>query len=70
MPREFLGGLGADKAPSLIKINNLDTMCERCFAQAVEVYYNINRKTLLVKCAEGHESQIEGNWSQILGLDN
>lgn len=70
MPREFLGGKGADEAPDLIEIDNLDTGCDHCFAPASKVYYNNTKKTLLVICANGHESNVEGNWSQILGLEN
>ena len=32
-------------------------------------YYNGSKKTLLVICTEGHESNIEGNWEQLLGLE-
>ena len=67
MRREFLGA-GAADAPDLVEINNVDTRCDYCFAPADKVYYNINKKTLLVICIKGHESNIEGNWSQILGL--
>jgi len=63
-----MGGKGADKALDLIEINNLDTGCDHCFAPANKVYYNVNKKTLLVICASGHESNIEGNWEQLLGL--
>lgn len=69
MPREFMGRKGANKAPDLIEIKNLDTSCENCFAPATEVYYNTSKKTLLVVCPAGHRSNIEGNWTQILGLD-
>jgi hypothetical protein len=68
--REFISRKGADEAPNLIEIKNMDTGCDHCFAPADKVYYNITRKTLLVICASGHESNIEGNWSQILGLGN
>lgn len=68
MAKEFLSGKGAKKAPALIEIENLDTGCDHCFAPADKVYYNIDKKTLLVICGAGHESNIEGNWSQILGL--
>lgn len=70
MAREFIDGKGADPAPSLIEIENLDTRCDHCFAPADKVYYNINKKTLLVKCGNGHESNVEGEWSRILGLEN
>lgn len=69
MPRDFLGGEGAEKAPDLIEIKNLDTGCSYCFAPADKVYYNKSKKTLLVICDNGHESNIEGNWEQLLGLD-
>lgn len=69
MPREFLRGKGADKAPDLIEINNLDTGCNQCFALADKVYYNKSNKTLLVICTKGHESRVEGNWEQVLGLE-
>lgn len=69
MPRDFLGRKGASMAPDLIEINNLDTMCDHCFAPADKVYYNRSRKTLLVICTSGHESNIEGNWEQLLGLE-
>lgn len=69
MPREFLGGKGANKAPDLIEIKNLDTRCDYCFAPADKVYYNGSKKTLLVICTAGHESNIEGNWEQLLGLE-
>lgn len=65
-----MGGKGADKAPTLIEIKNLDTNCDDCFAPAIEVYYNTIKKTLLVVCSKGHRSNIEGNWSQILGLES
>lgn len=68
MPKEFIKGKGADQAPTIVKISNLDTMCEQCFAPADEVYYNTTKKTLLVICVNGHESSIEGNWTQILGI--
>lgn len=68
MSRKFLSGKGADEAPNLIEIKNIDTVCDHCFAQADKVYYNTSKKTLLIICANGHESNIEGNWSQVLGL--
>lgn len=68
MPKEFIKGKGVPAAPALIKIDNLDTMCNNCFAPADEVYYNTVKKTLLVVCVNGHESNIEGNWAQILGI--
>lgn len=68
MPKEFISGLGANKAPNLIELENIDTGCDYCFAPADKVYYNINKKTLLVICSNGHESNIEGNWAQLLGL--
>ncbi len=70
MAKKFLGREGANEAPDLIEIKNLDTGCDHCFAPATEVYYNTNKKTLLVVCSNGHHSNIEGNWSQILGLGN
>lgn len=68
MRKEFVGGKGASKAPDLIEIKNLDTLCDNCFAPADKVYYNVSKKTLLVICSNGHETNVEGNWSQILGL--
>lgn len=70
MPREFIKGKGASKAPDLVEIQNVDTGCEYCFAPADKVYYNNSKRTLLVICTNGHESNIEGNWSQILGLES
>lgn len=64
-----MGGKGADKAPDLVEIENLDTGCDHCFAPANKVYYNVNKKTLLVICMNGHESNVEGEWSRILGLE-
>jgi hypothetical protein len=69
VPRDFIGGKGAQKAPDLIEIKNLDTNCDHCFAPAEKVYYNVNKKTLLVVCANNHESNIQGNWEQLLGLE-
>lgn len=70
MPREFLGGEGASQAPELIEIHNLDTNCDHCFATADKVYYNVNKKTLLVVCTNNHQSVVEGNWERLLGLEN
>lgn len=70
MPREFIKGKGVGKTPTLIEIENVDTGCEHCFAPADKVYYNKDKRTLLVICTNGHESNIEGNWSQILGLES
>ncbi len=69
MPKDFFTGKGVDKTPALVEIKNLDTICDNCFAQVGEVYYNVTKKTLLVICINGHELNREGNWSQILGLD-
>jgi len=68
VPKEFMKGRGVDETSHLIKISNLDTMCNHCFAPADEVYYNTIKKTLLVVCVNGHQSNIEGNWVQILGI--
>ena len=70
MARKFIRGKGADEAPDLIEIENLDTGCDHCFAPADKVYYNVTKKTLIVICINGHESNLEGNWAQILGLGN
>lgn len=70
MVRDFLGGKGANKAPNLIEIKILDTVCDHCFAPADKVYYNVDKKILLVICIKGHESSREGNWEQLLGLGN
>lgn len=69
MPRDFIDGKGASRAPDLIEINNLDTRCDNCFAPADKVYYNKDRKTLLVVCSAGHEFEIPGDWEGILGLE-
>lgn len=67
MARKFLGGRkGAEQsAPALIEVN-VDTVCDNCFAPAKKVYYNGKSKTLLVVCAEGHDSTINGDWSWIV----
>lgn len=66
MAREFIGGKGADSAaPDLVEVA-VDTQCEECFAPATKVYYNRESKTLIVTCAESHESELAGNWEWVV----
>lgn len=67
MPREFIGGSGAEEsAPSGLVEVDIDTNCDQCFAPASKVYYNSNKKTLLVVCINDHKLTVQGNWGWIV----